>query len=209
MRTFASLETPERGRIQNERINTILLLDNEFLNQFLSVESLNYYPVEVPPILFSIEDLNLALVHTNSGDLGKLQRFYFQTYINSGSVHFCKNDEESCRMIIKFNKHPRNVNLTNEKSEIAIDGNNGLAMAWVVQIVKTTDLLTSIDKSLNIIIKVDGIESFRKPIHTLISQYQVNSSVALINLIYTEFKELKIIIESVNNVNFDFILTYH
>ena len=213
MKVFTDLSIKQRASIQNYRINTTLLVENDLLDNILPTNRLTDYPVELPPIMPNLEntdDLSKALVYTNSGDLGRLERFYFQTYINRGSVHFSKHNNEFSRMFIKFNRDPKWHILTNDKPEFTISGNDGLGTAWIVQLVAMGDLQIPLAPSLTLVIETDGQERIRQSLLSIISTLQVNATVALINQLYSEFNELVIRIETGNeDLQFSLILSYH
>jgi hypothetical protein len=204
MKLFDSLTSEQFNRIIEERINSILEISNELVQEFIPIESLRPYYIEYPPIFSNKTHLKRCLLGSGADKLGALQRFYLMTYIVDGSIMFRAKNEINSEMWINFDNNFNWGQLNNENPKLSIKGYSGLRGANLIKIVSLNELHFPLDPSLTIKIEVDGLLVLNRSIATLISCLQPNNQVAVLNLQFSDFDELTIEIININpDLNFD------
>lgn len=193
MKKFTELTAAEANQIQDQKINSIFSISAADLNPFIGVEILNSYFMEIPPInLFSDNDLKIVLAGIDTTTiLGRLQWVHLKTYLNGGHMLFRQSHVDTFEILVNFSNGFQCIQLNKKTPSHIFDGNNGMTAVWLNQLDCITESLTLIP-SITLQISIDNEITFNRSVSLLVSMFQVNAQVGVINQLYSGFQKLEV-----------------
>jgi len=211
MKKINELTLLEANYILDNKLNSLLILSNEELDQFIKIDSLNTSFIELPPINVSDNnDLKKLLAGVDGSTLlGKLEWIYFKTYLNGGRPLYRNIGDGYCEIFLDFSKGIKSVITFNPGGKpMRIDGHNGLRALWVLEIYSNEKSLLLIP-SISLKITTDTVKYGPNSVMNFVGTMQPNAGVGLVNRMFTGFQFIEIeMIYNNPEIKNELLLTY-
>lgn len=210
MKKFETLTITQKRKIIFEQVNSMFEINKEELRTLINPELLSNRFDEFPPIMLGNISIGTALAFSGNDPADELQKMYLYAYHLGGRVKFGYLPTlEKYYIYFNFSFQPNAHFFNKQKSNLVINGEDGLRFCKLIQISNISSLTLVQMPSLTLKVIQDSTEIINQSLMTKVSAYQYNPEIVQLNQSFNQFKTLEIqIVDNSQNHDYNCVLSY-